>query len=165
MGETWHHAGRSHHPAGRGLAMEPEGKRKSVKRVPPEGGHPEPLIRARLAEPGEIHGGAKQTLAHAEKCGWRVMPTYALGHTMWSSRSDSKLIHSLALRMWHPDGKSRAVAVWSVAADLDDVYAVPTKGWKAECAYTWTGTEIPIECGVTDARAYLLDPQPRGGAT
>lgn len=122
--------------------------------------HPVPLIGAQVAEPHQIPAGAKKVIKKAELHGWRVVPTYALGTTLGGTRSTPKLVHSLAARLFHADGKSRAVAVWVVPADPDDVYAVPTAGWKADGGWVWqAGTEIPAQAGVTALSDYLVREQ------
>ena len=141
--------------------------------------HPAPEVGARLADEsaGEIPRAAKTWIKNATAAGWRVVPTYARGTSVDRYGKPGHLTHSLALRMAHPDGKHRAVLVYTahahaVAEDGTVTFVQPGDAkWSKDSSWAWrSGTEIPLPIDtVRSAKkpdgetlgAYLINPTPR----
>lgn len=141
--------------------------------------HPAPEVGARLADEsaGEIPAKAKTWIKKATAAGWRVVPTYARGTSVDRHGKPAHLMHSLALRMVHPDGKHRAVLVFqahaqAVAEDETVSYVHPADAtWKTDSSWAWcSGVELPLPVGLVATKkepdretlgAYLINPTPR----
>ena len=74
--------------------------------------HPEPIVRARPAEPTELPRTAASLVKRAEAQGWTVTATYAQGWTLESTRTVSRIASSIVVRLSFPLAAARAVAVW-----------------------------------------------------
>lgn len=142
--------------------------------------HPDPEVRARKATPEELSGSAKTWIKRAEAAGWRVVPTYARGTTVDNKGNPTHLVHSLALRMIHPETEHRVVVVWTARVyddagkryEVGEVKAITgvRAGWDV-AAYAWTpGDEFPLAIGLAASKkepdretlaAYLITPAPR----
>lgn len=74
--------------------------------------HPPPEVPARPATGAEVPTGARELAVLAAGRGWQGAVTYARGYGIHSAHGAVLgLRHSVAVRLWHPDGR-RAVAVW-----------------------------------------------------
>lgn len=75
--------------------------------------HPAPTVPCRLAEEGEVRGGALALQRAVQRAGGRVQVTYAQGYPIHSvTGRPLALRDSIAVRCWGPDGQ-RLVAVWT----------------------------------------------------
>lgn len=116
--------------------------------------HPAPAVSARKAEPHEIPTGARRLIKKAESLGWIATPTYACGTSIDRHGAPSKLLHSLAVRLWAPDVTKRAVAVWTAPCQ-DAADDAPATGWKADCCFTWGTGELPLPTSSKALSAYI----------
>lgn len=109
----------------------------AAERVP----HPAPQVPARQAYAGEVPSGARALAELAAARGWQGAITYARGNGVHSSHGAVLgLRHSLAVRLWHPDGR-RAVALWLNAAAAG--------GW------TMVPGDMPRKVGVKAVTAWI----------
>lgn len=119
------------HPAGRGRAMRAAAEP-----------HPEPEVRARVANDSEIPAAARSFMAAAIAAGWTVTPTYARGTSIGTMR----VVESLCLRMSR--GHERAVACWEAEAS--------SKPRRAKADAVWLIAPELRPLGVADLKAYVV---------
>jgi hypothetical protein len=68
-------------------------------------------VECRLAEPDEVPRTAKSLIMLAIDNGWHVTTTYACGLREGTSRSEPKMVKSVAVRLFRI-GDPRVVGVW-----------------------------------------------------
>lgn len=141
-------------PWGSQMAWEREQRAKPAAQTT----HPAPLVPCRVAAADEVPRAAVLMQRRAERAGWRVVPTFALG---WYPGAKLTLTASVALRMRRADHDAlgpmtrAAVAVWTRPA-------VAGGKWSFSCAFRWDahgdGRREVTRIGAPQLSAYVSEP-------
>lgn len=98
---------------------------REVARRAPAAPYPAPTVACRLARDDELPSAARSLQRAVRRAGGTVQATYAQGYR---PGRPPKLVDSIAVRCWAPDGR-RLVACW--------VRVVGATAWSCELRMAW----------------------------
>jgi hypothetical protein len=127
---------------------------------------PAPEEPARVAEAHEVPLGAKRVQRAAEAAGWATLATYARGSMHAGRPPAARLVETVAVRMFHRDGRRAAVAMWIRDADA----GAGAGRWVMDLAFRWVAGQrfAPKRLSAEQLRRWLAGhdseacPTPRG---
>lgn len=97
----------------------------------------------------KVPTGASRLEKLAEELGWEARTQYARG-SRWGVGTAQVLIHSVAVRLHHPETGRSAVALWEakVAGKL---------AWSTDEAWRWSTVAFPAKVGVEELKVWMRE--------
>ena len=123
------------------------GRTVKLKRADLELPPPEHTSRQEWPAEVKVPTGAARLVKLAQELGWEARTQYARGHR-WGVGTAQVRIHSVAVRLHHPETGRSAVALWEakVAEKL---------AWSTDEAWRWSATAFPVKLGVEDLKVWM----------